>query len=57
MAIVLLDSVSVLRDELLVATRQGSLKRIKWDCTVNEAHSTCLTEIQFSYDLQQSRGK
>ncbi|XP_067944083.1 guanine nucleotide exchange factor subunit RIC1-like isoform X2 [Watersipora subatra] len=52
-----ISSIAVLRDELVITTVQGGLQRAKWNGTLNETYSATLSEVQFSYDLQQSKGR
>ncbi|XP_033103586.1 RAB6A-GEF complex partner protein 1-like [Anneissia japonica] len=44
-----------LRDELLVATGSGLLKRFRWEGHANERSDISIHSIPFSVDLQQSR--
>ncbi|XP_072019324.1 guanine nucleotide exchange factor subunit RIC1-like [Amphiura filiformis] len=44
-----------LRDDILVATGNGILRRVSWDGSVKTQQELCIRTIPFSVDLQQSR--
>ena len=45
------------REELAIATEDGSLTRLRWNGTVNTKLSFKFSDVTVAADFQQSRGK
>ena len=50
-------SIACLREEMMIATRDCRLTRMRWDGSINPDMMIHVSAIPFSIDLQHSRGK